>query len=89
MTMRFPVSGTPLYRIGEVCYRFRTTAARSIQAVPVTITSNRRLPAAGAHHPALTSPQPGDGLFRRDLAMRITEAPDGLAARFDFVLDMR
>src|SRR3984893_4128595 len=30
-----------------------------------------------------------DGLFRRDLAMRITEAPDGLAARFDFVLDMR
>jgi hypothetical protein len=30
-----------------------------------------------------------DGLFRRDLAMRITKAPDGLAARFDFVLDMR
>ena len=30
-----------------------------------------------------------DGLFRPELAMRITEAPDGLAARFDFVLDMR
>jgi protocatechuate 3,4-dioxygenase beta subunit len=30
-----------------------------------------------------------DGLFRRDLVMRITEAPAGLAARFDFVLDMR
>jgi protocatechuate 3,4-dioxygenase beta subunit len=30
-----------------------------------------------------------DGLFRSDLAMRIAEAPDGLAARFDFVLDMR
>jgi protocatechuate 3,4-dioxygenase beta subunit len=30
-----------------------------------------------------------DGLFRRDLAMRITETADGLAARFDFVLDMR
>ena len=30
-----------------------------------------------------------DGLFRGDLVMRITEAPAGLAARFDFVLDMR
>ena len=30
-----------------------------------------------------------DGLFRRDLVMRIAEAPDGFAARFDFVLDMR
>jgi protocatechuate 3,4-dioxygenase beta subunit len=30
-----------------------------------------------------------DGLFRRDLAMRIAETPDGLTARFDFVLDMR
>jgi protocatechuate 3,4-dioxygenase beta subunit len=27
-----------------------------------------------------------DGLFRRDLAMRIAENPNGLAARFDFVL---
>jgi protocatechuate 3,4-dioxygenase beta subunit len=30
-----------------------------------------------------------DGLFRRDLAMRIAEAPNSLAARFDFVLDMQ
>ena len=30
-----------------------------------------------------------DSLFRRELVMRIAEAPDGLAARFDFVLDMR
>ena len=30
-----------------------------------------------------------DGLFRRDLAMRIAETPNGLAAQFDFVLDMR
>ena len=30
-----------------------------------------------------------DGLFHRDLAMRIAETPNGLAARFDFVLDMR
>jgi protocatechuate 3,4-dioxygenase beta subunit len=30
-----------------------------------------------------------DGLFRRDLVMRLAEAPNGLAARFDFVLDIR
>ena len=30
-----------------------------------------------------------DGLFRRELVMRIAETPDSLAAHFDFVLDMR
>ena len=30
-----------------------------------------------------------DGLFRHDLAMRIAEAPNSLAARFDFLLDMQ
>jgi protocatechuate 3,4-dioxygenase beta subunit len=30
-----------------------------------------------------------DGLFRRELAMRMAEAGDGLAAQFDFVLDVR
>jgi protocatechuate 3,4-dioxygenase beta subunit len=30
-----------------------------------------------------------DGLFRRDLLMRVASAGDGLAARFDFVLDLR
>jgi protocatechuate 3,4-dioxygenase beta subunit len=30
-----------------------------------------------------------DSLFRGDLLMRVAEAPNGLAARFDFVLDMR
>ena len=30
-----------------------------------------------------------DVLFRRELVMRMAEAGDGLAARFDFVLDMR
>ena len=29
-----------------------------------------------------------DGLFRRDLLMRVAERQDGLAARFDFVLDL-
>jgi protocatechuate 3,4-dioxygenase beta subunit len=30
-----------------------------------------------------------DGLFRRELLMRMADAGDGFAARFDFVLDMR
>ena len=30
-----------------------------------------------------------DGLYRRELLMRMAPAGDGLAARFDFVLDMR
>ena len=30
-----------------------------------------------------------DGLFRRELLMRVAQADDGLAARFDFVLDVR
>lgn len=30
-----------------------------------------------------------DGLFRRELLMRVADAGDGLAARFDFVLDIR
>ena len=30
-----------------------------------------------------------DGLFRPDLVMLMAEAPNGLAARFDFILDMR
>jgi protocatechuate 3,4-dioxygenase beta subunit len=29
-----------------------------------------------------------DGLFRRELLMRVVERQDGLAARFDFVLDL-
>jgi protocatechuate 3,4-dioxygenase beta subunit len=30
-----------------------------------------------------------DGLFRRELLMRMAEAGDGLSAQFDFVLDLR
>jgi len=30
-----------------------------------------------------------DGLFRRELVMRLAEAGDGLAGRFDFVVDVR
>jgi hypothetical protein len=30
-----------------------------------------------------------DGLFRRELVMRMAEAPSGFAAHFDFVVDIR
>ena len=30
-----------------------------------------------------------DGLYRRELAMRMADAGDGMSARFDFVLDLR
>ncbi|MGB8040367.1 MAG: intradiol ring-cleavage dioxygenase, partial [Pseudolabrys sp.] len=30
-----------------------------------------------------------DGLFQRELLMRVTDAGDGLAGRFDFVLNIR
>jgi len=30
-----------------------------------------------------------DGLFRRELVMRVAEAGDGLTGRFDFIVDMR
>jgi protocatechuate 3,4-dioxygenase beta subunit len=30
-----------------------------------------------------------DGLYRRDLTMRTAQAGDAMAARFDFVLDLR
>jgi hypothetical protein len=30
-----------------------------------------------------------DGLFRRELVMRIAKAPNSLAAQFDFILDIR
>ena len=30
-----------------------------------------------------------DGLFRRDLVMKVAGAGDGMSARFDFILDQR
>ena len=41
------------------------------------------------YFPADAAANRRDGLFRRELLMRMAEAGDGLAARFDFVLDMR
>jgi protocatechuate 3,4-dioxygenase beta subunit len=82
-----------LFTDGEGRYRFRTI----LPALYPGRTRHYHIKVQAPERPVLTTQlyfpdEPAnrrDGLFRRDLAMRITEAPDGLAARFDFVLDMR
>ena len=82
-----------LFTDGEGRYRFRTI-------LPALYTGRTR-----HYHVKVQAPQQGvlttqlyfpdepanrrDGLFRRELVMRMAEAGDGLSARFDFVLDMR
>jgi protocatechuate 3,4-dioxygenase beta subunit len=82
-----------LFTDGEGCYRFRTI----LPAIYPGRTRHYHIKVQAPEWPVLTTQlyfpdEPAnrrDGLFRRDLAMRIAEAPDGLAARFDFVLDLR
>jgi protocatechuate 3,4-dioxygenase beta subunit len=82
-----------LFTEDEGHYRFRTI----LPALYPGRTRHYHIKVQAPERPVLTTQLyfPGepankrDGLFRRDLAMLITEAPDGLAARFDFVLDMR
>jgi protocatechuate 3,4-dioxygenase beta subunit len=82
-----------LFTDAEGRYRFRTI-------LPALYTGRTR-----HYHVKVQAPQQGvlttqlyfpnepmnrrDGLFRRELVMRMAEAGDDLSARFDFVLDMR
>jgi protocatechuate 3,4-dioxygenase beta subunit len=82
-----------LFTDGDGRYRFRTI-------LPALYPGRTR-----HYHVKVQAPQQGvlttqlyfpdeptnrrDGLFRRELVMRMAEAGDGLAARFDFVVDMR
>ncbi|HEY7666442.1 MAG TPA: intradiol ring-cleavage dioxygenase [Xanthobacteraceae bacterium] len=74
-------------------YRFRTI----VPALYPGRTRHYHLKVQAPHQPVLTTQlyfpdEPAnrrDGLFRRELLMRIAEAGDGVAARFDFVLDLR
>jgi protocatechuate 3,4-dioxygenase beta subunit len=82
-----------LFTDAEGRYRFRTI-------LPALYTGRTR-----HYHVKVQAPQQGvlttqlyfpdepmnrrDGLFRRELVMRMAEAGDHLSARFDFVLDMR
>ena len=66
---------------------------RSIPAAPRTITSRFRPSGGRVLTTQLYFPnEPAnrrDSMFRRELLMKIAQAGDGQAARFDFVLDIR
>ncbi|HEY6992452.1 MAG TPA: intradiol ring-cleavage dioxygenase [Xanthobacteraceae bacterium] len=74
-------------------YRFRTI----VPALYPGRTRHYHVKVQAPNEPVLTTQlyfpdEPAnrrDGLFRRELVMRMPEAGDGLAARFDFVLDLR
>jgi protocatechuate 3,4-dioxygenase beta subunit len=74
-------------------YRFRTI----VPALYPGRTRHYHVKVQAPNEPVLTTQlyfpdEPAnrrDGLFRRELVMRMAEAGDGLAARFDFVLDLR
>ena len=77
---------------GEGRYRLRTI----VPARYTGRTPHIHVKAQAANRPALTTQlyfpdEPGnknDRLFRPELLMRVAKAGDGLAGRFDFVLDM-
>ena len=78
---------------GEGRYRFRTI----MPALYPGRTRHYHVKVQAPNRPVLTTQlyfpdEPAnrrDGLFRRELAMRIAQALPGVDARFDFVLDMR
>jgi protocatechuate 3,4-dioxygenase beta subunit len=78
---------------GEGRYRFRTI----LPALYPGRTRHYHVKVQAPDRPILTTQlyfpdEPAnrrDGLFRRELVMRMAEAGDGLSARFDFVVDMR
>jgi protocatechuate 3,4-dioxygenase beta subunit len=82
-----------LFTDGEGRYRFRTI----LPALYPGRTRHYHVKVQGPERPVLTTQlyfpdEPvnwHDGLFRRELVMRMAEAADGLSARFDFILDMR
>lgn len=82
-----------IFTDGEGRYRFRTI----MPALYTGRTRHYHIKVQAPERPILTTQlyfpdEPAnrrDGLFRRDLVMRVAEAPNGLAARFDFILDMR
>jgi protocatechuate 3,4-dioxygenase beta subunit len=82
-----------IFTDGEGRYRFRTI----LPAIYPGRTRHYHVKVQAPERPVLTTQlyfpdEPAnrrDGLFRRELVMRMAEAGDGLSARFDFVVDMR
>jgi Protocatechuate 3,4-dioxygenase beta subunit len=90
----------PASAIADTClpmtpgaYRFRTI----LPALYPGRTRHYHVKVQAPQQPVLTTQlyfpdEPGnsrDGLFRRELVMRVAEAGDGLSAQFAFVLDVR
>ena len=82
-----------LFTDAEGRYRFRTI----LPALYPGRTRHYHFKVQAPEQPVLTTQlyfadEPAnrrDVLFRRDLVMRVADAPDGLKARFDFILNMR
>ncbi len=82
-----------LFTDAEGRYRFRTI----LPALYPGRTRHYHMKVQAPQQPVLTTQlyfpdEPTnrrDGMFRRELVMRMAEAGDGLSARFDFVLDLR
>jgi protocatechuate 3,4-dioxygenase beta subunit len=70
-----------LFTDGEGRYRFRTILPALYPGERPVLTTQLYFPNEPANR--------RDGLFRRELVMRITAAPNGFAAHFDFVVDIR
>src|SRR5215831_14012646 len=82
-----------LFTDAEALYRFRTTwpaphAGRTRHSHVKVQAPQQRVLTTQLYFPDEPMNR-RDGLFRRELVMRMSEAGDGLVARFDFVLDMR
>jgi protocatechuate 3,4-dioxygenase beta subunit len=82
-----------IFTDGEGRYRFRTI----VPALYPGRTRHYHIKVQAPERPVLTTQlyfadEPAnrrDGLFRRELVMRIAEAANSFAARFDFILDIR
>jgi len=75
-------------------YRFRTIlpalyTGRTRHYHIKVVTGGRQLLTTQLYFPADEAANRRDGLFRRELLMRVADAGDAMAARFDFVLDTR
>ena len=83
-----------LFTDGEGRYRFRTIlpalyTGRTRHYHVKVQALDRAVLTTQLYFPADEAANRRDGLFRRELLMRVANAGDGLAARFDFILDVR
>ena len=83
-----------LFTDAEGRYRFRTIlpalyTGRTRHYHVKVQAAERAVLTTQLYFPADEAANRRDGLFRRELLMRVADAGDGLAARFDFILDIR